>query len=166
LTLFDQTTRKTATVGVVGLGYVGLPLAVEKAKAGFSVLGFDIQQDKVDRVNGGENYIGDVVPEELSRLVSSGKLAATRDFARIASCDVVALCVPTPLDPFKQPDLSFVKASAESVARHVHPDTLVVLESTTYPGTTEEVVRPLFEKRGFTVGKDIFLPFFPEESNL
>ena len=162
MTLFDQITQKTATVGVVGLGYVGLPLAVEKAKAGFSVLGFDIQTDKVDRVNRGENYIGDVVPEELARLASSGKLAATADFARIASCDVVALCVPTPLDSFKQPDLSFVRASAESVARYAHPGMLVLLESTTYPGTTEEVVRPIFEKRGFTVGKDLFLAFSPE----
>ena len=162
MTLFDQITQKNATVGVVGLGYVGLPLAVEKAKAGFSVLGFDIQTDKVDRVNRGENYIGDVVPEELARLASSGKLAATADFARIASCDVVALCVPTPLDSFKQPDLSFVRASAESVARYAHPGMLVLLESTTYPGTTEEVVRPIFEKRGFTVGKDLFLAFSPE----
>ena len=162
MTLFDKISEKTATVGVVGLGYVGLPLAVEKAKAGFSVLGFDIQRDKVDRVNRGENYIGDVVPEELARLASSGKLAATADFARIASCDVVALCVPTPLDSFKQPDLSFVRASAESVARYAHPGMLVLLESTTYPGTTEEVVRPIFEKRGFTVGKDLFLAFSPE----
>jgi nucleotide sugar dehydrogenase len=141
---------------------VGLPLAVEKAKAGFSVLGFDIQTDKVDRVNRGENYIGDVVPEELARLASSGKLAATADFARIASCDVVALCVPTPLDSFKQPDLSFVRASAESVARYAHPGMLVLLESTTYPGTTEEVIRPIFERRGLTVGKDLFLAFSPE----
>ncbi len=162
MTLYEKIQSKTAAVGVVGLGYVGLPLAVEKAKAGFTVMGFDVQADKVDRVNRGENYIGDVVPEELTALVKSGRLSATTDMARLGNCDVIAICVPTPLDTFKQPDLSFVESSARAVAGHAHRDMLVVLESTTYPGTTEEVLKPLFEKAGFTVGTDLYLAFSPE----
>jgi UDP-N-acetyl-D-glucosamine dehydrogenase len=162
VTLYEKIQTKTAAVGVVGLGYVGLPLAVEKAKAGFTVVGFDVQAEKVDRVNRGENYIGDVVPEELAALVKSGHLSATTDMARLGTCDVVAICVPTPLDTFKQPDLSFVESSARAVASHAHKDMLVVLESTTYPGTTEEVLKPLFEAAGFTVGTDLYLAFSPE----
>ena len=113
MNLINKIQSRSAQIGVIGLGYVGLPLAVEKAKAGFTVLGFDIQTDKVDKVNRGENYIGDVVPEELTNLVSEGKLSATADFSRIAECDVVAICVPTPLDHFKQPDLSYVRESAQ-----------------------------------------------------
>jgi nucleotide sugar dehydrogenase len=162
MVLLKKIHLKSAQIGVVGLGYVGLPLAVEKAKAGFTVIGFDVQADKVDRVNRGENYIGDVVPEELDALVKSGHLSATTDMARLGACDVIAICVPTPLDHFKQPDLSFVESSARAVAGHAHKDMLVVLESTTYPGTTEEVLKPLFEKAGFSVGTDLYLAFSPE----
>ena len=162
MTLLEKITSKTARVGVVGLGYVGLPLAVEKARVGFSVLGFDIQKEKCDSVNRGENYIGDVVPEELVRLVHNGHLAATDDFGRIAECDVVAICVPTPLDRYKQPDMSYVESSARTVAQYAHKDMLVVLESTTWPGTTEEVLKPIFEAKGFTVGADLHLAFSPE----
>jgi nucleotide sugar dehydrogenase len=162
MNLINKIQTRSAHIGIIGLGYVGLPLAVEKAKAGFTVLGFDIQTDKVDKVNRGENYIGDVVPEELTNLVSEGKLSATADFSRIAECDVIAICVPTPLDHFKQPDLSYVRESARIVANHAHKQMLIVLESTTYPGTTEEILKPLFEKKGFTIGKDLFLAFSPE----
>ena len=162
MTLLEKITSKTARVGVVGLGYVGLPLAVEKARVGFSVLGFDIQKEKCDSVNRGENYIGDVVPEELVRLVHNGHLSATDDFSRIAECDVAAICVPTPLDRYKQPDMSYVESSARTVAEYAHKDMLVVLESTTWPGTTEEVLKPIFEAKGFTIGADLHLAFSPE----
>ncbi len=162
MTLLEKITGKTARVGVVGLGYVGLPLAVEKARAGFRVLGFDVQGEKCAKVNRGENYIGDVVPEELAHLVESGHLSATDDFSRIAECDVVAICVPTPLDHYKQPDMTYVESSARTVAEHAHSGMLVVLESTTWPGTTEEVLRPIFEARGFTIGGDLNLAFSPE----
>jgi len=160
--LLQKIQSKTASVGVIGLGYVGLPLAVEKAKAGFHVTGFDIQSEKVEKVNKGENYIGDIIPQELKELVASGHLKATSDFAEIGTCDVIAICVPTPLDVFKQPDLSYVVSSAQSVADHIHKEMLIVLESTTYPGTTEEVLLPLFEEKGLKVGKDFYLAFSPE----
>lgn len=162
MSLFDSIRDKVARVGVIGLGYVGLPLAVEKAKAGFDVLGFDIQKHKVDKVNRGENYIGDVVQEELAELVLQGKLAATSDFSRLQECDVVTICVPTPLDVFKQPDLSYVKNTAEYIARYLKRDMLVILESTTYPGTTEEVIKPILEQSGLKVGEDFYLAFSPE----
>ena len=160
--LLEKIKMRTAKIGVIGLGYVGLPLAVEKAKAGFNVLGFDIQSSKVDMVNRGENYIGDVVPQDLKDLVSSGRLSATVDFNRIAECDVVAICVPTPLDKFKQPDLSYIVNSAKEISKRMHHDMLVVLESTTYPGTTEEVVKPILEESGLKVGEDFHLAFSPE----
>ena len=162
MTLLEKITGKTARVGVVGLGYVGLPLAVEKARAGFRVLGFDVQGEKCAKVNRGENYIGDVGPEELAHLVEGEHLSATDDFSRIAECDVVAICVPTPLDHYKQPDMTYVESSARTVAEHAHSGMLVVLESTTWPGTTEEVLRPIFEARGFTIGGDLNLAFSPE----
>ncbi len=162
MALIDKIQSKDALIGVIGLGYVGLPLAVEKAKAGFTVLGFDIQPEKVAQVNAGENYIGDVVPEELESLVQEGRLSATSDFGRLCECDVVAICVPTPLDRFKQPDLSYVKNSALEVASYAHREMLVVLESTTYPGTTEEILKPLFEQEGFVIGEDLYLAFSPE----
>lgn len=160
--IIEKIKNRTAKIGVIGLGYVGLPLAVEKAKAGFTVVGFDVQQHKVDKVNRGENYIGDVVPEELQQLVASGKITASADFDRLADCDVVAICVPTPLDKFKQPDLSYIVNSTKEIAKRVHKDMLVVLESTTYPGTTEEVVAPILEESGLKVGKDFYLAFSPE----
>ena len=161
-TLYEKITTKSAKVGVIGLGYVGLPLAVEKAKAGFCVLGFDIQREKVDKINRGENYIGDVVPEDLATLTKNGHLSATDDFSRIGECDVVAICVPTPLDKFKQPDLSYVVNTADTIASFMHEDMLVVLESTTYPGTTEEVLLPMLSKGGLKVGRDFYLAYSPE----
>jgi len=161
-TLLEKIKSKVAKVGVIGLGYVGLPLAVEKAKAGFCVLGFDIQPEKVDKINRGENYIGDVVPEELFTLSQNGHLSATGDFSRIRECDVVTICVPTPLDEFKQPDLSYVVNTAGTIASYLHKDMLVVLESTTYPGTTEEVLLPILSASGLEVGKDFYLAYSPE----
>ena len=154
---------KTATLGVVGLGYVGLPLAVEKAKAGFKVVGFDVQKEKVDKVNKGINYIGDVVNEDLKKLVKDGYLHATSSFKEVASCDCVCIAVPTPLDKHQEPDISYVKSSTESIAPYVHKDMLIVLESTTYPGTTEELLKPILEKTsGLKCGKDFYLAFSPE----
>lgn len=147
----------------VGLGYVGLPLAVEKAKAGYKTLGFDIQQQKVDAVNRGENYIGDVVQGELSECVSEGMLCATSDFSRIAECDFIAICVPTPLDIHQQPDTSYMEATATAIAPYLKHGAMVVLESTTYPGTTEDLIRPLLEKgSGLSCGVDFYLGFSPE----
>ncbi|MFL0251721.1 nucleotide sugar dehydrogenase [Clostridium neuense] len=154
--------NKEAKLGVVGLGYVGLPLAVEKAKAGYKVIGFDVQSKKVDMVNTGDNYIGDIVDEDLKRLVAAGQLTATTDFSFVKEVDTVCICVPTPLDIYKQPDLSYVVSSTESVAKYLHKGMLVVLESTTYPGTTEEVCKPILEKSGLKCGEDFFLAFSPE----
>lgn len=154
--------NKTAKLGVVGLGYVGLPLAVEKAKAGYEVIGFDVQSSKVDMVNKGDNYIGDIVDSDLKELVESGKLKATTDFSFVKDVDALAIAVPTPLDIYKQPDLSYVVNSTKSVAKYLHKGMLVVLESTTYPGTTEEVCKPILEESGLKCGEDFFLAFSPE----
>jgi nucleotide sugar dehydrogenase len=160
--LINKIRNKEAKVGVIGLGYVGLPLGVEKAKAGFKVLGFDVQPHKVEKINRGENYIGDIVPEELKYLVSSKQLSATTDFDKICECDVVAICVPTPLNRFKQPDLSYIEKSTREISKRLHRDMLVVLESTTYPGTTEEIVAPILEESGLKLGIDFYLAFSPE----
>ncbi|MBM7560895.1 nucleotide sugar dehydrogenase [Fusibacter tunisiensis] len=160
--LKEKILNKTATLGVVGLGYVGLPLAVEKAKAGFKTIGFDVQESKVEMVNAGKNYIGDVVNEDLEEIVKSGFLSATTDFAQVASADCVCIAVPTPLDAYQQPDISYVKASAESIVPYMHKDMLIVLESTTYPGTTEELLKPILEKSGLICGVDFHLAFSPE----
>ena len=160
--LKDKIIDRSATVGVIGLGYVGLPLAVEKAKAGFKVIGFDIQESKVKMVNEGHNYIGDVVNADLEKIVSDGHLRATVDFDELSNCDVVAICVPTPLDIYKQPDLTYVINSTKDVAKRLHKDMLVVLESTTYPGTTEDVMKPILEETGLVCGKDFYLAFSPE----
>jgi len=150
-------------VGVIGLGYVGLPLAVEKAKAGFKTTGFDVQQKKVDMVNQGINYIGDVVQEDLAALVKSGMLRATSDFSFVGECDFIAICVPTPLDEHQQPDISYVRDSVIEISKYLKKDSIVVLESTTYPGTTEELVKPLLEKgSGLVCGEDFYLGFSPE----
>ena len=161
--MLDKIADRTLRIGVVGLGYVGLPLAVEKAKAGFPVIGFDVQQQKVDMVNAGHNYIGDVVDSELTELVNSGKLTATSDYSFIKDVDFVAICVPTPLDDHQQPDISYVRDSAIAVAEHLHAGTAVVLESTTYPGTTEELLKPILEQgSGLKCGEDFYLGFSPE----
>lgn len=160
--LKNKILEKSAVLGVLGLGYVGLPLAVEKAKAGFRTIGFDVQEKKVAMVNKGINYIGDVVNEDLEEIVNSGLLTATSDFGEVASADIVAICVPTPLDIYQQPDLSYVEASAKSIVPFMHKDMLIVLESTTYPGTTEEFLKPILEESGLKCGVDFFLAFSPE----
>ena len=161
--LKEKILNKTAMLGVCGLGYVGLPLAVEKAKAGFSVVGFDVQNEKVRLVNEGKNYIGDVVDNDLEYLVKEGKLKATTNFEDIVKCDCVCICVPTPLDIHQEPDISYVKSSTEEIAKYLHKDMLIVLESTTYPGTTEELLKPILEKTsGLKCGVDFYLAFSPE----
>ena len=161
--LLDKIKKRQITVGVVGLGYVGLPLAVEKAKSGFKTIGFDIQKEKVDMVNSGHNYIGDVIDDDLESLVNEGILSATTDFSFIRDVDFIAICVPTPLDCHQQPDISFVKNSTIDIAKYLTSNTMVVLESTTYPGTTEELIRPLLEKgSGLKCGEDFYLGFSPE----
>lgn len=161
--LLNKIEKKEIVVGVVGLGYVGLPLAVEKAKAGFKTIGFDVQDQKVDMVNAGHNYIGDVVDDDLKDIVEKGMLSATKDFCFIKDVDFVAICVPTPLDIYQQPDISYVKSSAESIAKYMTKGTMIVLESTTYPGTTEELVKPVLEEGSrLKCGKDFYLGFSPE----
>ncbi len=161
--LLKKIEEKEMIVGVVGLGYVGLPLAVEKAKAGFRTIGFDIQKAKVDMVNAGKNYIGDVVDNELEALVKKGRLSATCDFSFVKDVDCIAICVPTPLDRHQQPDISYIKKSSEEIAKYLTKETIVVLESTTYPGTTEEVVQSILEKGSdLKCGTDFYLGFSPE----
>lgn len=160
--LLKKIADKEIVAGVVGLGYVGLPLAVEKAKAGFRTIGFDVQEEKVNLVNQGHNYIGDVVDSDLARLVEAGTLSATTDFSVIKDVDFVAICVPTPLDAHQQPDISYVESSAKSIAKYLHKGMMVVLESTTYPGTTEELIKPILESSGLKCGEDFYLGFSPE----
>lgn len=162
LTLKQRIQDRTAKVGVIGLGYVGLPLAVEFAQAGFNVIGMDVQARKVDQFNAGESYIKDVSNEVFTPLVQSGKLRATTDFSIITELDTVDICVPTPLRKTKDPDMSFVVAATEQIAGYLHPGLLVMLESTTYPGTTEELLLPKLRDSGLTVGEDFFLCFSPE----
>jgi len=153
---------KTVKVGVIGLGYVGLPLAVEFANAGFSVTGIDVQASKVAELNSGSSYIQDVPTDTLRKHVESGHFRATSDLSVIAELDTVNIAVPTPLRKTKDPDMSFVVSAAEEVAKYLHPGMLIVLESTTYPGTTEELLLPMLEQGGLKVGKDFFLCFSPE----
>ncbi len=161
--LIEKIKNKTLRMGVCGLGYVGLPLAVDKARHGFKTIGFDVQQSKVDMVNAGHNYIGDVVNAELKELVDSGMLAATTDFTKVCEVDFIAICVPTPLDAHQQPDISYVRDSAVAISKHLKKGTMVVLESTTYPGTTEELLKPILEEgNGLVCGQDFYLGFSPE----
>ena len=161
--LLKKIKEKSIVVGVCGLGYVGLPLAVEKAKAGFKTIGFDVQASKVKMVNEGHNYIGDVVDEDLAKLVKDGMLMATSDFSFVSKVDFIAICVPTPLDIHQQPDISYVRDSAIAISKHLKKGTMVVLESTTYPGTTEELLKPILEEgSGLKCGEDFYLGFSPE----
>jgi UDP-N-acetyl-D-glucosamine dehydrogenase len=160
--LQEKIRDRTARVGIVGLGYVGLPLAVEYAKAGFTVTGIDISESKAARVNAGDSYVGDIASAQLEPLVRSGKLRATSDFSAVRELDTINICVPTPLRKTKDPDMSFIVSSCAEIARYFHPGMLIILESTTYPGTTDEVVLPMLEKSGLRVGQDFFLCFSPE----
>jgi len=160
--LTQKIQARSARVGIVGLGYVGLPLAVEYAKAGFPVTGIDLSVSKVNRVNAGESYIKDIDSAEFKPLVDAGKLRASTDFSVIADLDTVNICVPTPLRKTKDPDMSYIVAATEEIAKYLHPEMLIILESTTYPGTTDELVLPMLEKSGLKVGDDFFLCFSPE----
>ena len=158
----DKLNERRAVVGVIGLGYVGLPLAVEFARGGLRVIGFDLDQSRVDAINRGESYIPDVPTEMVAALVEGGKLSAATDFSHLADTDAVIICVPTPLRKTKEPDISYILAAAEQVKAHLHSPQLVVLESTTYPGTTDEVVLPMLKETGLTLDKDFYLAFSPE----
>ena len=160
--LEEKIRTRRARVGIVGLGYVGLPLAVEFAKAGFTVTGIDISPEKTALVNAGESYIGDIPTSTLRPLVESGKLRATTDFSAVLELDTINICVPTPLRKTKDPDMSYIVSSCQEIAKHFHAGMLVILESTTYPGTTDEVVLPLLAKSGLEVGTDFFVCFSPE----
>jgi len=160
--LLDRIQSRRASVGVVGLGYVGLPLAVEFARSGFTTTGIDLDARKVEAIQQGTSYVPDVATSEVARLVSDGQLQATTNFSVAAALDTINICVPTPLRKTKDPDMSFIVSAVEAIAAHLHAGMLVVLESTTYPGTTEELVRPMLEATGLKAGVDFFLAFSPE----
>jgi UDP-N-acetyl-D-glucosamine dehydrogenase len=160
--LVEKAERREALFGIVGLGYVGLPLAIELAEAGFRVLGFDINQRVVDGLNAGHSHVKDVSDEALRRVVAAGRLEATGDPARLAEPDAISICVPTPLSKFKDPDVSYIVAATEAVKRTLRRGQAIILESTTYPGTTREILLPALESTGLTVGEDFFLAFSPE----
>lgn len=155
----------SAKVAILGLGYVGLPLAVATAKGGLHVTGFDIDPEKVERLYAGQSYIGAVSDEDLVALHDTNRVAWTADFTRLADMDVFVICVPTPLTDHREPDLSYVVSTTEEIARHIKPGSLVILESTTYPGTTDEVLTPIFVQAGLTPGQDIFIGFSPERED-
>ncbi len=154
--------EKKAQIAVIGLGYVGLPLAVEKARAGFQVIGIERNPDRVAMVNRGENYISDVLAVDLASVVAQGRLVATQSFEDVENADVITICVPTPLDKNKQPDTQYIRFVVEASLPYFRPGQLVILESTTYPGTTEEIIQPRIESLGFEIGEDVFLAFSPE----
>jgi UDP-N-acetyl-D-glucosamine dehydrogenase len=160
--LKEKIETKTAKVGIVGLGYVGLPLATEFAKAGFTVIGIDVLESKVAGLNRGESHVQDVPSEEVAKLIGEKRFRATTDFSVVRELDTINICVPTPLRKTKDPDMSFIVSAVEEIAKHFHPGLLITLESTTYPGTTDELLLPTFEKLGYKAGKDFFLCFSPE----
>lgn len=160
--LVKKLETRTATCAVIGLGYVGLPLVIELAKAGFTVYGIDVSQTKIDALQKGTSYIIDVPSEEVQKFIDTKKFIPTTDFAVLAECDTANICVPTPLRKTKEPDISYVVAASVEIKKYLHRGQLVILESTTYPGTTDEVLLPLFEETGLHVGRDFFLAFSPE----
>jgi UDP-N-acetyl-D-glucosamine dehydrogenase len=160
--LIAKAERREALFGIVGLGYVGLPLAVELANAGYRVLGFDVQQKVVDGLNGGRSHVKDVSDAQLQAVVKTGRFSATTDMLRLSEPDAISICVPTPLSKFKDPDVSYIVAATESVKRTLRRGQAIILESTTYPGTTREILLPALESTGLKVGKDFFLAFSPE----
>ncbi len=160
--LRQKITSRTARVGILGLGYVGLPLAVEFARAGFEVVGIDVQQRRTESLNLGVSYVQDVPSETISSLVDSGRFRATSDFSVIAELDSINICVPTPLRKTKDPDMSYIVAACQEIAKYLHPGLLIILESTSYPGTTDELLLPLFERPDRKAGEDFFLCFSPE----
>ena len=161
--LLNKIENKTAVTGVIGLGYVGLPLAIEIAKAGYKTIGFDIREKRVHRINEGYNYINDIEKPDFKKAIKEGLLKATNNYSFLKDVDIVCICVPTPLDIYQQPDVSYINNSTENIAKYLHKGMLVVLESTTYPGTTEELVKPILEeKSNLKCGQDFFLAFSPE----
>lgn len=160
--LLHRLETKEAKIGIIGLGYVGLPLAVECAKSGFYTEGFDVSKEKTEAINAGNNYIQDVKDEELKGAVKAHKLKASNDFCKIANMDFIIICVPTPLDEHKQPNLDYIVESVELIQKHMSPHTAVVLESTTFPGTTQELILPILEQSELTHGTDFYLGYSPE----
>lgn len=160
--LHDKLKKKNAVVGIIGLGYVGLPLAVEFAKNGLRVIGFDISKNKVDLINSGKSDIGDVTSEKVKIMIDSKMLTATDDFSHLKECDCATICVPTPLSKTKDPDVAFILSAVDQIEKYIHKEMLIVLESTTYPGTTEELILPKLEAKGLKVGTDFYLAFSPE----
>src|SRR5260370_11580651 len=154
--------NQSARVGVMGLGYVGLPLATEFAGKGFNATGFEVDQGKVTKINSGQSYIGDVASELITASVAAGRLHATSDFDHLKECDAIIICVPTPLRKTKEPDVSFILAAAEEIKQRLRRGQVVILESTTYPGTTDEVLLPMFEETGLKLDEDFLLAFSPE----
>ena len=163
--VIDRIQSRAARCGIIGLGYVGLPLAVAVARAGFSTLGIDIDSHKPNLLNSGQSYIDAVKSTELKSLVKEGRFRATDEFSKLSECDVIAICVPTPLTRQREPDLSFVEDTTKSIAKYLRPGQLIVLESTSYPGTTREVVKPILEATGLQSGKEFFLGFSPERED-
>ncbi|PGK51390.1 UDP-N-acetyl-D-glucosamine dehydrogenase [Priestia megaterium] len=161
-TLHSKIDNRTANIGVIGLGYVGLPTAVHNVRKGYNVTGFDVSDTKVESINQGKNYIKNVNDEDLYQMVKNNELRATNDFTHIQDMDVIVMCVPTPIDEYKNPDLSFVQNATEMIAPHVKKGTLVVFESTTYPGTTEEIIVPILEQQNHVIGEEVFVAYSPE----
>jgi len=162
MSTIDKIQNKKACLSVIGLGYVGLPLLVEFAKAGYRCVGIDIDPEKIRRVNEGDSYVGDVSSKSLKEAVDSGRLSASTDFGALADADTVNICVPTPLRKTRDPDISHIVSAVKEIRKHLHAGQLIILESTTYPGTTEEVILPMLEESGLKVGRDFFLAFSPE----
>jgi UDP-N-acetyl-D-glucosamine dehydrogenase len=160
--LIDKITNKQAHIGVIGLGYVGLPLLVEFASKGFHGTGFEVDENKAKQINEGTSYIGDVPSRKLKDAVEAKRLRATTDFSHLSECDAIIICVPTPLRKTKEPDVSYILAAAEQIAKHLRRGHLIILESTTYPGTTDEVLLPMFEEKGLKLDEDFLLAFSPE----
>ncbi|VVB53216.1 UDP-N-acetyl-D-mannosamine dehydrogenase [uncultured archaeon] len=162
MSLIKKINDKTANIAIIGLGYVGLPLAVESGKAGFTVTGIDLNEEKIKALNQGENYIPDIPDEDIAQLVATEKLKATNSFEEISKADIIIICVPTPLDKNKQPMTKYIEDAIESALPYIRKEQLIILESTTYPGTTEEIILPRIESKGLKVGKDFYLAFSPE----
>src|SRR6056297_2060922 len=162
----DNSDTDQMTIGIVGLGYVGLPLGLQFARSGVHVLGFDVDASKVDAINAGQSYIHHISTEHIARETAAGRLAATTDFARVAQCEAILICVPSPLNKNREPDISYILKTGEAIAPHLKPGTLVVLESTTYPGTTDEDLRRVLEAGSTMVaGEDFHLAFSPERED-
>ena len=160
--LINLITNKKAHIGVIGLGYVGLPLLVEFASKGFQGTGFEVDESKAEQINAGNSYIGDVPSRRLKEVVDAKRLRATTDFSHLRECDAIIICVPTPLRKTKEPDVSYILAAAEQIAKNLRRGMLIILESTTYPGTTDEVLLPMFEEKGLKLDEDFLLAFSPE----